>query len=352
MNPFAAVASLLIIACALLSVPLIPAIRELLGHSDAVPLSIIQQHAGEIRYFADSFRTYIQPLESVLRECASSGRNATGILADGTGYIVLANGNDAMALPLQNGECSVLIASATDLVLTSYARFAKDIYSLAGLVAGENNQYRALLADGDIYLGKRSSLLRWAHSSGGFSAGESCTLQARVSSDSRIQLAGGCTFVRLNAPRIDFGQPLYTSAAPTVDPPNTALISKRTLHDGDFEIPSRETFHGNLVVRGKLHIGSGARVYGSVKSENDLFINPGAQVQGSLISERNLVIGPNCRIHGPIIAEREASIGGGTHCGEPQRLSTVSALRMKVASGVVVFGSVWAREHGEVVSSL
>ena len=351
MNAYFAAATLLMASAVLLALPLIPAIRELQHRSDALPLGIIQQHAGEIRYFADSFRSYVRPLDPALRECVSTGRNASGILADGTGYIVLANGNDALSLPLQNGHCPVLIVSATDLVLTSFAAFDKDIYSLAGLVGGENNRYRALLADGDTYLGKQSSLLRWAHASGRFSAAPGCKLEARVSSDSGIQLAGGCSFLRLNAPRIDFGQPLDRSASPTTDAPVPAILN-RILHDGDFEIHPGETFHDNLVVRGKLRIGSGARVYGSVKSEDDLCLNPGAQVLGSLITEKNLVIGANCRVHGPVIAEREASIESGTQCGEPQRLTTVSALTIKIAESVAVFGSVWAREHGEVVNSL
>jgi len=338
----------------LLALPLIPAIRELHGEADAVPLGIIQQHAGEIRYFADSFRAYIKPLEPILQECASSGRNASGILADGTGYIVLANGSDAMALPLQDGRCSILIASATDLVLPSNASFTRDIYCLAGVLGGDNNHYRALLADANVYLGQYSSLLRWAHAHGRFSAGQGCKLEARVSSDSGMQLASGCAFQRLNAPRIDFGQPLDPSASPILhnSEGSTSATLKRVLQDGDFEIQAHETFRANLVVRGKLRVGSGARVFGSVKSENDLILNPGAHVQGSLITEKNLVIGPNCRVHGPVIAEREASIGPGTQCGEPQRPTSISALKIKIVDGVTVFGSVWAREHGEVVSSL
>jgi len=73
-------------------------------------------------------------------------------------------------------------------------------------------------------------------------------------------------------------------------------------------------------------------------------------VEGSLISARKMRIGQNCTLHGPVVAERELAIAGGTRCGTREFPTTVSAPRIEVEEGVVVFGTLWAREHGEVVA--
>jgi len=107
---------------------------------------------------------------------------------------------------------------------------------------------------------------------------------------------------------------------------------------------------GDILIRGKLYVHSGARIYGSVKSVEDAVIADGVAVEGSLISARRMRIGPHCTIHGPVIAERELAIATGTQCGTLEHPTTVSAPRIELEEGVAVFGTLWAREHGQVVA--
>jgi len=355
MNSLLAVAALFVFTAALFALPLLPAVRELRRKSDASPLTVIQKHAGEIRYFADSFRTYLQPLEPILRECASSGQKASGVMPDGTEYLVLGSGNEALALPFGEKDrlCPVLLAAASDLTVSPGSIFLRDIYAQGRFVGGPNNQYRAVLADYEVHLGKGSRVMRWVHAGGELNAESDCKLHGRASSDSRIRLRPGCSFLRLNAPRIEFG------ASPTEAPTpnfNASPISSlptftRLLHEGDFEIPSGETFQGDLVVRGRLRIGSGAQVRGSVKSGKAMILDSGVRIEGSLISAAKLLVGPDCIIQGPVISEHDLLIQTGTQCGVAHAPTTVSAPRIKIAGGVVVLGSVWARDHGEVLGS-
>ena len=62
-------------ASALIGVPLIPAVIELRRKSDAGALSVVQEHAGEIRHFAESFRSYVATIEPVMEQCRISGRS-------------------------------------------------------------------------------------------------------------------------------------------------------------------------------------------------------------------------------------------------------------------------------------
>ncbi|MBV9181294.1 MAG: hypothetical protein JO356_08275, partial [Acidobacteria bacterium] len=54
MSAWLAVLVLTLTATVLFVLPLIPGLRELYFSSDAQPLTVVQQHAGEIRYFANS----------------------------------------------------------------------------------------------------------------------------------------------------------------------------------------------------------------------------------------------------------------------------------------------------------
>ena len=354
MSSYWAVAWLFLATGTLFFLPLVPAMWEFYRKTDASALSVIQQHSGDVRYFADSFRTYLKGLDPTLQQCSTSGRPTMGTMPDGTDYLVLGSGDQAYQLPLgEKGQhCPMLIAAASDLLLPSDAKFSKDIYSRGRFLGGSNNSYRAILADQAAHLGENSSVTRWIHAVGEFSAAEGCKLYGRVSSENVIRLEGGCQFTRLNAPTIEIGdRPPANLPASAVSPGRSAWdLTTRILHEGDFEIRAGDTFQGSMVVRGKLHIGAGARVFGNVKSEKDAVLDSGARVEGSLISAKRLLIGRDCRIHGPVIAEREVIVASGTCLGTPESLTTVSAPQIKVEEGVIVFGTLWAREHGEVVT--
>ncbi len=106
----------------------------------------------------------------------------------------------------------------------------------------------------------------------------------------------------------------------------------------------------NLVTRGSLHIGAGARVVGSVKSNRHLTVDADVCVEGSLISASTMHIGPDCRITGPVIAEHGMAIEAGTRCGSIRKPTTVTAPTIEIVDGVIVFGTVWARTEGQVVA--
>src|SRR6202158_342766 len=101
----------------MLMLPLVPAFVELRRKSDASPLNVVQQHAGEIRHFANSFRAYIQVLEPILRQCVASGGTASGNLSDRVEYLALGRCDDSLTLPIQQpgAICPVTIAAGVYL---------------------------------------------------------------------------------------------------------------------------------------------------------------------------------------------------------------------------------------------
>jgi hypothetical protein len=355
-NSFLAVAGLTLFVSVMFMLPLVPALVELKRKSDALPLNVIQQHAGEIRHFANSFRIYIQALTPTLQQCVASGATASGTLPDGVQYLALGRCDDPQALPIRQpgAICTMTIAAASDIVVPPETTFVRDIYAGGQFRGGDNNSYRAILGEKDVCLGRYSRVTRWVHAVGEFAADPGCGLSGRISSDSCIRLQGACNFLRLNAPRIETGRVRGGEDSLPPNPEDRAVEGSETvqrfLFDGNFEVHAGELITGNIVARGKLHIGSGARIRGSVKSVGDMVLETGVSVQGSVISGKQMHIGPDCVIHGPIVAERSLLIATGTRCGSLSHPTTVSAPRMNVEEGVAVFGTLWAREHGEVVT--
>jgi cytoskeletal protein CcmA (bactofilin family) len=358
MNPVTATIVLLLLAGMLLLLPMLPAIFELHFKRDAHPLSVIQQYAGDIRHFAHSFRDYVHRLQHLLEECVASGKTFVASLPNGDECIFLGRGGTGhLLMPwLDKAVCRYVVVSSSDGTLPDGLTFLKETYALGNLAGGKGTTYRAILGEQNIRLREGSKVLRWAHAAASFSAGKNCDLFGRVSSEKEILLDAGCMFQRLNAPRIaaapsdlDAAESQFAARVSSPDTPSAFSASRRALFDDDVEIRSGEVFVGNLVTRGHLRVGSGARVRGSAKSSAGMIIESGALIEGSLISAETMGIGPGCRIHGPVLAERSLTIASGTVCGEIDAPTTVSAPNIEVAEGVLVFGTLWARELGRVV---
>ena len=337
--------------------PLLPALGELRRKWDAEPLDVIQKHAGEVRYFAHGFRSYLEPLQQPLRRCVEGGSMGSGRLKNGEDYLLLGYDTGASlreVAKLKDSICRLVIAAGTDVTLPSGLNFLKEVYAAGSLVGGEGNTYRAILAEQAIHLEPNSRTMRWAHAGGYFRADRGCTLYGRVSSDREIVLQSGCTFQRLHAPRIVMGcacEMRRESTTPPVSARRPAeLLLPRRLVDGDLEIRAGAAVEENIIARGDLRIGPGSTVHGSVKGNQSVVVEEGARIEGSLVSSGALRIGLRCQIGGPVLAERQIEIGAGSVCGTADAPTTVSSPIVQAMEGTLFFGSLWAREEGRVVT--
>lgn len=351
MNPTLATVLLVLLAAILFTLPLLPALTELLVKSDAQPLNVIQQHAGEIRHFSYGFRNYIADLLEPLRECVALGITTRGTLPNGGQYRLLGRADDMRLVAIEGKAetCQSVVATGMDVVLPDGVTFAKEVYAMGEITGGEKSVFRALLGEKDIRLRRASTVIRWAHAVGAFRAERDCNLYGRISSDREIRLESGCAFQRLNAPRIVLGGSCAEEPNVGAETAPTYLSGGRRLVDKNLEIPAGEIVSTSIVTRGRLHIGAGAHVLGSVKSHEHMALDAGVRVEGSLISASTMHIGPDCRITGPVIAEHGIEIETGTRCGSVRALTTVSAPMIEIADGVTVFGTIWARTEGQVV---
>ncbi len=353
MNPALATLALLAFAAAWLALPLLPALIELRRKSDAAPLSILQDHGGDIRYFAHSFLQVLQPYLGPLANCRAAATQEAGVLRDGSPYLLVGARDRGFLTPrevrLKRSDRVFLFSRAASI--PSRMHFTRELYSSIDLRTGRECAFRAVLGNGNIAFGEGTTVLRWVHTVGELVAAKDCVLHGRTSSDLYIRLAEGCRFDRLHAPRVELGeflagygfQPPALPAASIIDVP-----PQRMRVEGNFESPEGLSLEASLVATGNARITHGAFVRGSIKAGKDLTLGENVRVEGAVVSARDMTIGPGCRIHGPILAEGTLTVHAGCILGSEQKPTTLSALRIRIASGVRVHGTIWAREGAQV----
>jgi predicted acyltransferase (DUF342 family) len=354
MSGLIAASVLVLVFFLLLAVPLTPACLELIYKSDGAPLKVVQQHAGDVRFFADGFRNYLSRIQKNIDECELFGSDALVVMPDGIPCLVIAQRNVQHDFGIDaNRVCSKVIAAVETLQLPPDTIFEQDIYSRRRIHGGKGTRYRAILGERDVHLAESTVVMRWVHAVGDIECAPSCDIYGRISSEMSIQLQRGCRFTRVNAPRIEIGSQERREIQDPFEVRNPRAGGEpreRVLWDGNFEIAPGAVFDKNLVVRGELRIGAGARVLGDVKAQRLAVLENGVVACGSLISSGDLRIGGNCRVQGPVIAERTLAIESGTYVGTPESHTTAAAPKIEIAEGVIVFGTLWAREQGIVVS--
>jgi hypothetical protein len=73
------------------------------------------------------------------------------------------------------------------------------------------------------------------------------------------------------------------------------------------------------------------------------------EVHGAITSSGRIEVAERCFVRGPVLCENEVVIGTGTQVGSPDCPTTISAPRIRLAPGAAVYGTLWARESGEVL---
>src|SRR5882757_3838317 len=110
----------------MLAFPLLPSIGELRNKTDAKPLSVIQEHAGEIRHFAAGFRNYISGLRAALQQCVATGTTAHGVLPDGCEYLIIGKAMKFPEMKIRDKGplCELVVISGAPLKTPDNTTFA------------------------------------------------------------------------------------------------------------------------------------------------------------------------------------------------------------------------------------
>jgi cytoskeletal protein CcmA (bactofilin family) len=327
----------------LLMLPLAPALRELKSKRDAGPLAT-RKDDGRIENFAISLRRRFEALHIPFAEAADCETNAF-IEHDGAKVFLVTRPETWMT----QRRIDSLVMCAVPSRLPHHFESIGDFYALEKISTGQSTVFRALLGEDEIVLGAGSKVLRWIHAEAGLLICENCLLFGRTSSAKSITLSSGCRFERVHAPAIYSSRyalrlPLRTESSPFSKLARAGIGRRRVI--GDAHLRQGEQHRGDLICTKGLIMEDGASVLGSVKANAKACLKRRTVVDGALVSTKAISIGPGSFVKGPIISEEEIVISSGVQVGLPGARTTVSAPRIRIASGSVLHGTVWARVEG------
>ena len=329
----------------LLALPLTPAIRELLSKRDAGPL-VTRKDDGRIDNFAHALRIRCEAYRAALEHCAETNTDQEVEFAGEK--IFLCGRSGTWSGPT---EIDHLVLCADFVHLPDAFRCLGDFVSYGNLHSGDGNLFRALLSDADIMLGKSSQILRWIHAEGELIAGEHCVLFGRASAGTSIVLSHGCKFERIHAPAVYSSSDAVTFAVRQESAAFAKLaragMGRTRLHDKT-QLSAKQEYFGDLVSPKSLLMNEGSSVIGSVKANGRIEMRRGAEVDGSLVATKDVEIHSGCFVKGPLIAEREIVVHPEVQIGLPDSPTTISAPRIRIAPGSILFGTAWARIEGHV----
>lgn len=347
----------------LLALPFAPAVAEWRKRRDDEPLSVVRSSEVDIRHFARSYQEFVNDkLVAPMTTCRQSGKRQTGLLRDGTPYVIVHDDGDPVMTDNEQNDRTArrLILSCSNLRLPEETLFLPEVYADGTVRGGERSIYRAVLADEDICLDRESTSLRWIHARRSVSVKSNGVLYGRVSADRFMKLERGCRFERLNAPRIEFcfeggaGESGGVTERQAIEPRDlnnrVEESAGRWRVEGRTKVPPRRLVENDLVVTGTLRIGAGVYVKGSLKSHKDVYIERSVEVDGSVVAGRDIYIGPRGRIHGPVLAERCIYVDEGVIVGALEQPTTICSPFVYISPGSTAHGTVWAHSAGWVIS--
>ena len=343
MNPGYLTYGLFALTClALLTLPFLPAFHEWLRPSDVAALPISPNYTSQTDYFAKRLRADV---------AAKTGQGLS------TGYeefnYVSASVEDMNWL----GADKRLISSAS-INSAAPIRSTQPLYVTGDIQSAAGSYFSSLYAAGNIVLGDQSEVRDWAHAMGTLTLGKRSIALRRISAGVSIELDQGAWFERLDAPLLQFGpvgpyKPELNSVTQTEgsfsDLPNAIRQTPMLyLIRGDCALPGDTIYRGSLIVTGFLTIGARTTVTGDIKAREGASIGPWSSVQGAITCEKRIYVFKGARAMGPVVSETDVLVGANAVIGLPDSPTTITALNIILESGVVVHGTVWAREIGMV----
>ena len=352
---------LVLVVC---TAPFVPALCEWLLGSDAQPLLVVREQETNIRHFAHSFFDQIQVFfEREGIDARAPPADYEGEFRPGQRFLFLSHdsrpqwSDEIRRTRLVN---TLLIASG-DLMIEGGYVYEQEIYCGGQLYGGAHSTFRAVYAGTDLVLGQNCTVARWLHSQGHVHIGRDCTVYGRISSTSSITLGPGTRFQRLNADVVRFASDAAVAGGlgmgrPTPIiwqvPTNARQLDEHTVScAGDLKLYTATRVDTHLVTQGTLEVGTSCEINGNLKASARLVLGAGCVVRGALVCSGPIVIGPGCLVKGPVVSEMAISIATGSVIGTPGLATTVTAPRIRVASGCQVSGTLWATAEGVVDAS-
>ncbi|WP_457652663.1 bactofilin family protein [Rhodocaloribacter sp.] len=331
---------------------LAPALAELWQRRDAASPTLSDEYEEDLRRAAARFEVRMRPSLDALREAGDAAPPAPEVH-------LLRTETDVHTARTAHPPAPYLLAPDRPWRLPPSFVLDRELYAPRALHCGPDSDFFALFGEEEIDLGPGSVVRRWLHGKGRVAAARGTRLHGNASSESALHLADGCAFERLQAPVIVFGE--AGPAAPTIHVRGERILYRprgcfhetaaRTYVHGDLDVPPRHRLEGNVVVTGRLRIGAGAHLTGSLKAHGDVTLGEDVSIDGNVFAGGDVRLGARSLVRGVVSAEGALVVETGARLGSPERPTTVSGGRVRIAAGVRAHGVVWALEAGCVTEA-
>lgn len=343
MPPSVAFVILLFVLLAWITLPLIPALMELMRPRDAAPLDAVGTDAGALTFFAESFTTRATH-EGLL------GTMIPKSLSDGTRVITHSS---ATPLPVQKQPFTDLVVIADTEPIPVGAAFTSECLARLTLRCEAEVTFRALLGQRDVLLGPSSIVQRWVHARGRLEVADNCHLWGRATAGRQITLGSNVRFERLESEVVrvsDIETPeipdLPTGAYEHFVPMKASELGVAYWRiDSDITIPPGRLLIGSLISTGSVVVEDGARISGSLKAHGEIVVRTGAVISGSIAARNRITIERGARVSGPVISET-AVILEAAMVGSTEKRTTVTAPIIRLSPGAAIYGAVMASSSG------
>ncbi len=233
------------------------------------------------------------------------------------------------------------VIAAESIELPSRVAYSCKILSLGSILTGDHSLFNELHADEQLTVSTGSKVVWWA-TANTITLNPEVKTPGKVQAKTSIRINGPVYFHALEAPLIqNTSHPVIIQEKRTLNPTRERILSAN-----DFEVPADEIIEADLVIKGKLLIGPGARIFGSIKAHQGITLGSGAHVYGDVIGLKDIVFSGSNFIQGTLLGNQKIHFGPKCIFGLPESPSTCSAKELSIEGQFQAHGMVRAWKIG------
>ncbi len=332
-----------LLGCIVLILPFIPTALEVLNKTDLDPLKISNQTLKDPRSGPDFLFWHLANLLSLdnLDDLKKKAQVKEPTYLNPT--LLAIPGGKTPVIP----ENVARVVSSDSIELVADTSYLSKFLSMSSITSGTNNKLNELHAQDRLTIDSGSKIVWWA-------SGNEVELKSKVSAPGRIQAKSDLIlnqevyFHLLDSPSIRTKGTLreLTSDLPIE---NTKL---RQLIATDHEIAPNEVIHGDLVVKGNLKVGSGAKIMGSIKCHHQIVFEKNATIFGNVVAQGDIEFKGNNQISGSVLGAKKITFHPGCTVGSLRNRVTCSSNLIDIYGEFHAHGTLRAWKAGRTLSSI
>ncbi len=311
-------------------------------------------------YFARSFRLKLSEwIRLPVQACKPDG---TRLIRKGKETVRVVNSTSCP----EGSASDDILAVQGDFNCSASCTFHREIYVQGNARIGDGAQLQAIASDGNLALGAKVRIARWADCQGDMEIGERSVIHSRATAGKSLLLQkraqvksafapsvrtlGNCTIRSAESdpaapPEISFPSCMTdlengSHSETGLDPKQLRMLSPDCwMYNGDFK-PSRPVHvEAKLIVRGDCTVPSGSVLDQDIKGKKSISIGAGCICRGSVISDKSIRLGPFSQFYGVVHAGQTLRICSGVRGGaENAHVAAFAEEVLTVEENVIVHG--------------